>query len=77
MDPSCVWLDNLPSGVPRCVEVGELKSGTLNLTEHEIVVYYECPEGVSCYKYCHENSETCIRTGDLGGNVDLVCKYNI
>lgn len=74
IDPSCVWVSNVAYGVPRCIELSELRAGTVDqLTEDEVVVYYDCPSGVSCYHYCHGNSERCVETGRvLEQNVEPV-----
>ena len=72
MDPSCVWLSTLASGIPRCVDLRDLESGVVNRTDDEVAVYYMCPHGVSCYQHCHGNSETCVQQGGLDGNTDSV-----
>ena len=69
-DPTCVWLNG---DTHLCVEIGDLDLELSNLPDDVIVYYYECPAGVSCYRYCHGNSETCsLRGGGGEGGVNQV-----
>ena len=71
MDPSCVWLNNLENGAPRCVDTRDLRSGVVNQLDNEVIVYNDCPVGVSCYRYCHGNSHRCVVSGTFEDSTEL------
>ena len=63
-NPSCLWLSNIANGVPRCVEMRDLKSGAVNQMVNETAIYLEeCPLGITCHQFCHGNSEQCREEG--------------
>ena len=55
------------------MEIEDLDSDLSNLPDDVMVYYYECPVGMSCYQYCHGNSEMCsLRGGGVEGGVNQV-----
>ena len=73
-DPTCVWLNNEGGNLLLCVETRDVDSVLLDLPNDDVMVYYyECPLGMSCYQYCHGNSESCLVEGEVSQATELVC----